>query len=576
MGKTADAAGNDGKKAMKKRGKSSAADLEKIARMCNDRGYLPVIVFSFSRKECEANAVALKKMDVTTDDEKKLVDEVFSNAIMTLSDEDRELPQVQSMLPLLRRGLGIHHGGLLPMLKEVVEILFQESLIKVLFATETFAMGINMPAKTVVFTGTRKWDGIEYRMLLSGEYIQMSGRAGRRGKDDRGLTIIMFDEKVEPETAKEMFLGQSTKISSAFHLGYNMLINLLRLEGANPNYMVQRSFLQYQKDKDSLAIQDQKNDIEAELTKIEDLRLAVKDEAHYDFNMEEAIADYYYIMKEREKKKEDARQIIIAPEHIAPFLNPGRLVYMKDEPNDEETADDMQWVVDVFLQTEIGSLEKQRPVPPTGTKAEGHVLPMALSLVQRISKIRSNMPEGDPKSEDIRKTLLKTLMTIKGHKRFKAGIPELDPVGEMNIKSDELTVALAEVAELDQKISESSLKGNAKLNAYVNAFERKIKLQSKVQDLEKQVSASQFMVMTDDLRAMKRGLRRLEFIDKEGVVQLKGRMACELTSADEVLLTEIVFQNVFDGMEANNIIALCPCLVFDERSEDPMTNNPEH
>merc|ERR1712194_926089 len=179
------------------------------------------------------------------------------------------------------------------------------------------------------------------------------------------------------------------------------------------------------------------------------------------------------------------------------------------------------------------------------------------------------------KSEDIRKTLLKTLMTIKGHKRFKAGIPELDPVGEMNIKSDELTVALAEVAELDQKISESSLKGNAKLNAYVNAFERKIKLQSKVQDLEKQVSASQFMVMTDDLRAMKRVLRRLEFIDKEGVVQLKGRMACELTSADEVLLTEIVFQNVFDGMEANNIIALCYCLVFDERSEDPMTNNPE-
>jgi len=85
-------------------------------------------------------------------------DEVFNNAIMTLGDEDRELPQVQSMLPLLRRGLGIHHGGLLPMLKEVVEILFQESLIKVLFSTETFAMGINMPAKTVVFTNTRKWD----------------------------------------------------------------------------------------------------------------------------------------------------------------------------------------------------------------------------------------------------------------------------------------------------------------------------------------------------------------------------------------------------------------------------------
>ena len=119
---------------------------------------------------------------------------------------------------------------------EVVEILFQESLIKVLFSTETFAMGINMPAKTVVFTNTRKWDGLEYRILLSGEYIQMAGRAGRRGKDDRGLCIIMFDEKVEPETAKSMFLGSATKIYSAFHLGYNMLINLLRLEGASPDH----------------------------------------------------------------------------------------------------------------------------------------------------------------------------------------------------------------------------------------------------------------------------------------------------------------------------------------------------
>eukprot|EP00971_Amphidinium_carterae_P278270 5524029-Amphidinium_carterae.1 len=125
---------------------------------------------------------------------------------MTLSDEDRELPQVSSMLPLLRRGVGIHHGGLLPMLKEVVEILFQESLIKVLFATETFAMGINMPAKCVVFSSTRKWDGVENRLLHASEYIQMSGRAGRRGKDDRGIVIIMLSEKVEPDVAKTLFL----------------------------------------------------------------------------------------------------------------------------------------------------------------------------------------------------------------------------------------------------------------------------------------------------------------------------------------------------------------------------------
>lgn len=584
----------DKKKKAPKTGKASGADLEKIIRMCSDRGYLPVIVFSFSRKECEANAVALKKMDVTDDDEKRLIDEVFNNAIMTLGDEDRELPQVQSMLPLLRRGLGIHHGGLLPMLKEVVEILFQESLIKVLFSTETFAMGINMPAKTVVFTNTRKWDGLEYRILLSGEYIQMSGRAGRRGKDDRGLTIIMFDEKVEPEIAKNMFLGQSTKIWSAFHLGYNMLLNLLRIEGADPDYMIQRSFHQFQKDKQALEIQDTKRDLESQLSNIDDLRSVLKDDAEYDFNTDEAIADYYYISKELDKQKEALRQIVIRPEHIAPFLNPGRLVYMKDGEMDwgwgilivaakqkvladesvvEGEDDEVQWVLDVFLPCEPGSFEKQAPKPPTG-KAEGQVVQMALTLVMQISKIRSNMPTGDPKSEDSRRALLKTLNSIRNHKKFKVtGIPELDPVGEMNIKGEELATVLASQKDLEKKRSENNFFGNAKLQDYFDAFERKVKLHAKVQDLDKQINQSRFMVMGDDLRAMRRVLRRLEFVDKDGVVLLKGRLACELTSADEILMSEIVFQNVFADMEANHIIALCSCLVFDEKSEDPITNN---
>lgn len=90
-----------------------------------------------------------------------------------LSDDDKKLPQVSNMLPLLKRGIGVHHSGLLPILKEVIEILFQEGLIKCLFATETFSIGLNMPAKTVVFTNVRKFDGDRFRWLSSGEYIQM-------------------------------------------------------------------------------------------------------------------------------------------------------------------------------------------------------------------------------------------------------------------------------------------------------------------------------------------------------------------------------------------------------------------
>ena len=88
-------------------------------------------------------------------------------------------------------GIGIHHGGLLPILKETTEILFGEGLIKALFATETFAMGLNMPARTVVFTSAQKFDGKDMRWVSSGEYIQMSGRAGRRGLDDRGIGKVL-------------------------------------------------------------------------------------------------------------------------------------------------------------------------------------------------------------------------------------------------------------------------------------------------------------------------------------------------------------------------------------------------
>lgn len=102
-----------------------------------------------------------------SEEEKRLVDEVFQNAMMILSDEDRALPQVENILPLLKRGIGIHHGGLLPILKEVTEILFGEGLIKALFATETFAMGLNMPARTVLFTGAKKFDGKDHRWVRS-------------------------------------------------------------------------------------------------------------------------------------------------------------------------------------------------------------------------------------------------------------------------------------------------------------------------------------------------------------------------------------------------------------------------
>lgn len=135
-----------GAKGGKKGGQFS--DLHRIVKLVMERNLNPVIVFSFSKKDCERFALALNREDYTDDVEKDLITQVYSNAIDSLGEDDQKLPQVEALLPLLKRGIGIHHGGLLPILKEIVEILFAEGLIKTLFATETFSIGINMPAKT--------------------------------------------------------------------------------------------------------------------------------------------------------------------------------------------------------------------------------------------------------------------------------------------------------------------------------------------------------------------------------------------------------------------------------------------
>ncbi|KAF5787687.1 putative RNA helicase [Helianthus annuus] len=158
-------------------------------QMIKERQFQPVIIFSYSRRECQQHAMAMAKLDFNSQEEKDNMDLMFKNAMLYLSEEDRNLLAIQSMLPLLRRDIAIHHYGLLPIIEELVELMFQEDLVK------AFAMGLNMPAKMVVFTSVRKGDGNSHHYIDHCEYIQMSGRAGRRGKEEYGICIIVIDNQ---------------------------------------------------------------------------------------------------------------------------------------------------------------------------------------------------------------------------------------------------------------------------------------------------------------------------------------------------------------------------------------------
>ncbi|EZG45502.1 putative ATP-dependent RNA helicase [Gregarina niphandrodes] len=250
-------------------------DLERILLMCNEKNFTPVIVFAFSKKEVEENASVISSLDLTTEQEKRDIQKIYDSAVSTLSEQDRDLPQVTGILPHLLKGIGIHHGGLLPMVKEVIEILFQELLIKVLFSTETFSMGINMPARTVVFTGLHKFDGQEKRMISPGEYIQMSGRAGRRGIDTKGYSIVIVQSLpggADQGTAsggsdelRQLFTGEAFRLDSNFYMKYNTILNLFRVEGASPEYMIKRSFLQFQTKRNTITLEEDLRKMQNEL-----------------------------------------------------------------------------------------------------------------------------------------------------------------------------------------------------------------------------------------------------------------------------------------------------------------------
>jgi antiviral helicase SKI2 len=209
---------------------------------------LPACIFVFSKKRCEENADALSNQDFCTATEKSAIHMIIEKSIARLKPEDRVLPQIVRLRDLLGRGIAVHHGGLLPIVKEVVEMLFAQTLVKVLFATETFAMGLNLPTRTVVFSGYRKHDGHSFRNLLPGEYTQMAGRAGRRGLDTVGSVIIVAPGGGEapPVTElRQMILGDPSKLRSQFRLTYNMILNLLRVEALKIEEMIKRSFSEH-------------------------------------------------------------------------------------------------------------------------------------------------------------------------------------------------------------------------------------------------------------------------------------------------------------------------------------------
>ncbi|KAF7456314.1 antiviral helicase [Cryptosporidium felis] len=220
--------------------------LQVFLKLLEKNDQLPVILFGFSRRRVEQLAASLSSLNFLYNHvEKSNIVTFIKESTSKLNEADQKIPQLLQCKELALRGIGIHHSGMLPIIKEMTEILFTRGLIKVLFATETISMGINCPARSIVFTGIQKFDGRKNRILLSSEYTQMSGRAGRRGIDTFG-NVFIFNSSHEtiPECIDivKMILNTYLPVQSKFRLTYQMILQLSCRHSLTIEDMMTKSF----------------------------------------------------------------------------------------------------------------------------------------------------------------------------------------------------------------------------------------------------------------------------------------------------------------------------------------------
>ena len=223
-----------------------------IIETLDRQGLLPAITFIFSRAACDAavKQCVFSGLRLTNTEERKLIVETASRLNANLAQEDLDILGYDEWLDALERGIAAHHAGLLPSFKETVEDLFKRGLVKAVFATETLALGINMPAKTVILEKLTKWNGEAHVPITPGEYTQLTGRAGRRGIDIEGNAIVQWSPTIDSAMVAGLASTRTYPLRSSFTPTYNMAINLIHRFGRErARGSLESSFAQFQADR---------------------------------------------------------------------------------------------------------------------------------------------------------------------------------------------------------------------------------------------------------------------------------------------------------------------------------------
>uniref|UniRef100_A0A6Q2YQL6 Uncharacterized protein n=1 Tax=Esox lucius TaxID=8010 RepID=A0A6Q2YQL6_ESOLU len=561
-----------------------------LLHFLSQRQLTPVVAFTFSRTRCDDNARSLATMDLTSSTEKSEIHSFFQKSLSRLRGGDRQLPQIVLMRDLLKRGIGVHHSGILPILKEVIEMLFSRGLVKVLFATETFAMGVNMPARTVVFDSIRKHDGTGFRNLLPGEYIQMAGRAGRRGLDATGTVIILCKSGVHNMgDLHVMMLGKPTLLQSQFRLTYTMILNLLRVEALQVTDMMRRSFSESHRDT-QVPYYITHDRLKQTLSSLPPL------------DTEGQLSDllpYYYIVTELRITTEALQCAVLGSVNGLKALSVGRVVVVNNKQHFNALG--------VILQVSNDSVNRTFTtliICEKNNEEGGGDGPNA-SAFPHLYNTALFIPEGPCshtvqklKLQDISAITVKTLKVIperiidnynkRQQPRFRLdppgqaistatqellrlaeanpdGVASLDPVNDLQLKSVDVVEGTMRVRALKDTLKDFSCSHSPTFSEQFLRVQERMKVQEELDQLL-YLTSDQSLSLLPEYNQRIKVLEELKYVDKSRAVQLKGRVACQISS-HELLLTELLFENALSPLAPEESAALLSCLVFQQKTQ---------
>ena len=548
------------------------------------RELFPVVIFSFSRKMTAFAASSLLKHDMTTPEEKAQIESIVEGAFLRLKEEDRQLPQLNQVRELLSVGVGLHHAGLLPLVKEIVEICFSRGLLRCLFATETFAMGVNMPARCVCFNGLRKNDGTIFRFLLTSEYTQMSGRAGRRGIDTQGVAMIMCrgDEIPDENEVRQVLVGRPTLLESKFRLTYAMLVNLLRSEEFGVEQMIAKSFgevrslglpqdhfflLQLERKvatQEAIILESCKLCKRALLTaailEYKDAWFSFRSAQIESFKKFMASAFSCSWLRGRVIKADlpalnlfNRIGIFVWVDKAKSIGSPNLFHALIECPINWEMPNNVNLIPGVFIGCCRAGKYVLAPVGPNEVLNFGNV---TLKIFGKCAFVDRDPGYISHLIVTLREAFQKPDFLWDEHCKLK----------ELEL---ELSEAFTAVKVMDHALNNLPLRICSNFERHLFEINKLFYFKNSCTEFARKLNFKANDDLLEDYNKKQKVLIALGFINDDLVVQLKGKVACEVQTCESLILTEILFENILENLTAAEAAALLSCLIFQQKEVEP-------